>query len=87
MRVTLAYISKQPFLLGEHAFQLTRFVGLSAAHVTFGGSSGIMSTARPELPYPCISQARSRDKTFRRETLSYQALTACGASKCSLYMQ
>ena len=25
-----------------------------------------MSTARPELPYPCVSQAKSRDETSRR---------------------
>ena len=60
-------INKQikPPLVGEHAFPLTGFV-CKAAHVTFGGSDGIMSTARPELPYPCVSQAKSRDKTSRR---------------------
>ena len=36
------------------------------AHVTFGGSGGIMPTARPELSYPCVSQAKSRDETSRR---------------------
>ena len=35
-------------------------------HVTFGGSGGIMTTARPELPYPWISQAKFRDETPRR---------------------
>ena len=25
-----------------------------------------MSTARPELPYPCVSQAKSRDEISRR---------------------
>ena len=35
-------------------------------HVTFGGSGGIRSTARPEVPYPCDSQAKSRDETSRR---------------------
>ena len=45
--------------MGEHAFPLTGFVCWSA-HVTFGGSGGIMTTARPELPYPCVSQAKSR---------------------------
>ena len=25
-----------------------------------------MSTARPDLPYPCVSQAKSRDETSRR---------------------
>ena len=52
-------------LVGEHAFPLTGFVCRSA-NVTFGGSGGIMTTARPELPYPCNSQARSRDETSRR---------------------
>ena len=28
------------------------------AHVTFGGSGGIMSTAGPDLHYPCNSQAK-----------------------------
>ena len=45
--------------MGEHAFPLTGFV-CKEAHVTFGGSGGIRSTARPELPYPCVSQAKSR---------------------------
>ena len=52
-------------LAGEHAFPLTGFV-CKEAHVTFGGSGGIMSTARPELPYPCSSQAKSRNETSRR---------------------
>ena len=34
-------------------------------HVTFGGSGGIMTTARPELPYPRTSQAKFRDETSR----------------------
>ena len=55
---------KPPFV-GEHAFPLTGFVCM-AAHVTFGGSGGIWSTARPELPYPCVSQAKSLDETSRR---------------------
>ena len=55
----------KPPLVGEHAFPLMRFVCLSA-HVTFSGSGGIRSTARPELPYPCVSQAKSRDETSRR---------------------
>ena len=54
----------KPPLVGEHAFPLTGFVCVSA-HVTFGGSGGIRSTARPELPYPCVSQAKSRDETSR----------------------
>ena len=59
------YKQIKPPLVGEHAFPLTRFV-CKEAHVTFGGSGGIMSTARPELPYPCVSQAKSRDETSRR---------------------
>ena len=38
----------------------------SATRYKIGGSGGIMSTARPELPYPCVSQAKSRDETSRR---------------------
>ena len=52
-------------LVGEHAFPLTGFV-CKEAHVTFGGSDGIMTTARLELPYPFVSQAKSRDETCRR---------------------
>ena len=59
------YKQIKPPLVGEHAFPLTGFVCWSA-HVTFGGSDGIRSTARPELPYPCVSQAKSRDETSRR---------------------
>ena len=52
---------KQPYL-GEHAFPLMRFV-CESNHVTFGVRSGIRSTARPELPYPCNSKAKSQDET------------------------
>ena len=41
------------------------------AHVTFGGSGGTRSTARPELLYPCVSQTKSRDKTSRRGKQCY----------------
>ena len=60
-------ISKKikPPMVGEHAFLLTGFVCV-LAHVTFGGSGWIMSTARFELPYPCHFQAKSRDETSRR---------------------
>ena len=57
--------ARSPPLVGEHAFPLMGFVCWSV-HVTFGGSGGIRSTARPELPYPCVSQAKSRDETSRR---------------------
>ena len=59
------YKQIKPPLVFEHAFPLTGFVCM-AANVTFGGSGGIMTTARPELPYPCVSQAKSRDETSRR---------------------
>ena len=58
------YKQIKPSFVGEHAFPLTGFVCL-AAHVAFGGSGGIRSAARPELPYPCNSQAKSRDETSR----------------------
>ena len=45
------YKQIKPPLVGEHAFPLAGFVCYST-HVTFVGSGGIMSTARPELPYP-----------------------------------
>ena len=50
---------------GEHAFPLTGLVCM-AANVTFGGSGGIRPTARPEMPYPCNSQAKSRVETSQR---------------------
>ena len=59
------YKQIKPPLVGEHAYPPTGFVCWSA-HVTFGGSCGIMSTARPELPYPCVSQAKSREESSRR---------------------
>ena len=59
------YKQIKPHLVGEHAFPLMGFVCWST-HVIFGGSGGIRSTARPELPYPCVSQAKSRDETSRR---------------------
>ena len=57
-----------PPLVVEHAFPLTVFV-CKETHVTFGGSGGIRSTARPELSYPCASQAKSRGETSRRGKL------------------
>ena len=59
------YKQIKPPLVSEHAFPLTGFVCM-VAHVAFGGSGGIRSTARPELPYPCVTQAKSRDETSRR---------------------
>ena len=65
--VSKGCINKQtkPPLVGEHAFPLTGFV-CKETHVTFGGSGGIRSTTRPELPYACVSQAKSRDETSWR---------------------
>ena len=65
--VRVSYIYKQikPALVGEHAFPLTGFV-CKEAHITFGGSGGIRSTARPELSYPYSSQAKSRGVTSYR---------------------
>ena len=57
------YKQIKPPLVGEHAFPLTGFVCWSA-HVTFGGSGGIMTTARPELPYPCNSQGQVSGRDF-----------------------
>ena len=45
-------------MVGEHDCPLTE-----SAHITNGGSVGTMPTARPELPYQCISQAKSHDET------------------------
>ena len=37
-------------------------------HATiFGGSLGILPNARLELPYQCVSKAKSRVKTSQRE--------------------
>ena len=40
--------------------------GLSRLFVTFGGSGGIMTTARPGLLYICSPQAKTRDESSRR---------------------
>ena len=61
IQVKVAYISDKPPLVDKHVSPLTVFVGL-LDHTSFGGSSGIMSAARPELSYPCISQAKSQDE-------------------------
>ena len=52
------YKQIKPPLVGKHYFPMTGF--------TFGGSGGIMSTARPGLPYPCNSQTKSRVETSGR---------------------
>ena len=38
-------------------------------HATFGGRVEIISTARPKLPYPCNSLAKSRVETSQRGKL------------------
>ena len=43
--------------------------GIASLHVTFGGSGGIMATARPELPYPRVSQAKFPNETSRKGEL------------------
>ena len=57
------YKQIKPPLVGEHAFPLTGFVCMTA-RITFGGSCGIMTTARPELPYPCNSQSQVSGRDF-----------------------
>ena len=54
--------------MDEHAFPPTGFAvrGLARLHGTFGGSDGIMTTARPGLPYPCSPQAKTRGESSRR---------------------
>ena len=57
-----------PFLL--YLISLLRklnFVKL-CAYVTFGGNGGIMTTARPELPYPCSPQAKTLYKSSLRRS-------------------
>ena len=50
----------KPPLVGEHAFPLTGFV-CKEADVTFGGSGGIMTTARVALPMCFPGQVSGRD--------------------------
>ena len=53
--------------MDEHAFPLTGFaVALVRLHVTLGGSGGMMTTARSELPNPCSPQAKARGESSRR---------------------
>ena len=64
MRDELSYSA----VVGEHAFPGTDGVccGLAGLFVTIGGSGGILTTTtRPELPYPCVSQAKTRDESSR----------------------
>ena len=65
--------NKTPLVV-EHDFPLTGFV-CESAHVTNDSiSGGIISTARPELLYPCISQVKSRYETSRKLHRGYNTL-------------
>ena len=61
------YKQIKALLVGEHAFPLTGFVSIGPT---------LQMVARPELPYPCVSQAKSRDETV-----------VCGRSKGCIYKQ
>ena len=54
----VAYKSNKPSMVVEHAFPLTAYVGLSA-NATFGGSGGIMLTARTGVALPMNLQAKT----------------------------
>ena len=66
--------------MGEHAFPLTGFVCV-AAHVTFGGSGGIRSTARTELPYPCVSPGQVSGRDFSEG----EVMRRCGVTDIKRY--
>ena len=54
-------------LVDEHAFPPTGVrLWLVRLLFTFGGSDGILTTARPELPYTCSSQAKTRCDSSRK---------------------
>ena len=53
--------------MDEHAFPPTEFaVALSLPFITSGGSGGIMTTARPGLPYPCSPQSKTPGQSSPR---------------------
>ena len=71
---------------------------LHLGSVTFGGSGGIMTTAITELPYQCVSQAKSLGKIHIRSNLVQRICgirsasnmqvrnsKLCEASKCRPY--
>ena len=60
------YIGNINHLGDELAFHRRGLCVSGSAHVTNGGSCGMMSTAGLELPYPWVSQAKFRDETSRR---------------------
>ena len=47
-------------------FGSTGFCDLAWLHVTFGCSRGVMTTARPGVPYPCSPQAKTMDESSWR---------------------
>ena len=51
----------------ELAFHRRTLCVSGSAHITNGGSGGMMSAARLELPYPRVSQAKFWDEISRRE--------------------
>ena len=61
------YKHNNPLRVVEHAFSRTEFV-CEPVHAANTSSGGILSTARPELPYPCISEAKSRNETSRGDS-------------------
>ena len=60
------YIGNINHLGDELAFHRRGLCVSGSAHVTNGGSGGMMSTAGLELPYPRVSQDKFRDETSRR---------------------
>ena len=60
------YIGNINHLGDELAFHRRGLCVSGSAHITNGGSDGMMPTAGLELPYPCVSQAKFRDETSRR---------------------
>ena len=68
----LGYISKLNHpLVGEYAFPLTGFVCM-AAHVTFGGISGIItypSMSDSHVPFTCVNPCSDFIETHRKTVL------------------
>ena len=69
MQISLPVYCVWRTLIGDElAFHRRGLCVSGSAHVTNGGSGGMMSTAGLELPYPRVSQAKFWDETSRRET-------------------
>ena len=82
--------------MDEHAFPPTGFLCRSARpFVTFGGSGGMMTTAKSGLPYPCSPQAMTRDESSQRGkyfdgiaslgNMQISNSRLCESSKCWVY--